>query len=88
MNILNKLSVKTKIIANNAVLIVLLVGATTYALYAMKSIGTELNTIAKEDIPLTSVISNITIHQLSQAVPQDCYREQMPMPVPRATRWA
>jgi len=68
LSLVNKFSIRTKIIINNAILLVLLLSASWYGLHAMKVIGEQLVTIAEEDIPLTKMISNITIHQLEQAM--------------------
>ena len=38
------------------------------AIYALSSVGKKLKTIAEEDIPLTNAVTNITVHQLEQAV--------------------
>lgn len=65
---LNSLTIKAKIYTLTAVLMGAMVISIVYALNSMNSIGEELVTIAEEDIPLTNVVSQITIHQLEQAI--------------------
>lgn len=38
------------------------------AIWQMNKIGTEIEAIAEQDMPLTSALTNVTIHQLEQAV--------------------
>ena len=66
--LLNKWSIKFKIIGNSAVLIVLLVITSLFAVSSMVQIGNELEAIVNEDIPLTEVLSTTTVHQLEQAI--------------------
>ncbi len=40
----------------------------TIGIWQMSNIGSEIETIAEEDMPLTEVISRVTIHQLEQAI--------------------
>ena len=49
----------------NLTVSVIVIGA---SLYLLNQIGNELVEIAEEDIPLTNAVSNITAHQLEQAV--------------------
>nr|WP_246362645.1 methyl-accepting chemotaxis protein [Marinobacter oulmenensis] len=39
-----------------------------YTLYSMASIGKELTLISEKDLPLTQVISGVTVHQLEQTI--------------------
>jgi len=66
--LLNKLSIQTKIISNSLILLLLILGSSTFALLAMSGIGTELEDIAEQDIPMTKILTSITEHQLEQAV--------------------
>ncbi len=66
-NILNNLTIKTKIIGNSLILLALLLASTGYALYTMSQIGNELEAIAEQDIPMTENLTAITEHQLEQA---------------------
>lgn len=65
---LNNISVKTKVYSMVGFLIGALVLSTGYGLYSMNKIGGELITIAEEDIPLTKIVTEITVHQLEQAI--------------------
>lgn len=67
-NLLNNLSVTTKIIGNSLILLLFIVVNSFYALYAMNKIGGELEAIAEIDIPLTENITAITEHQLEQSI--------------------
>jgi methyl-accepting chemotaxis protein len=66
--LLYNMSLKAKMLGFACILLSLLILSAVYAIYAMNSIGKELFTIAEEDIPLTEKISQITVHQLEQAV--------------------
>ena len=65
---LNNITVKTKIYATVGFLITALAISTGYGLYSMNKIGGELFAIAEEDIPLTKIVTEITVHQLEQAI--------------------
>ena len=68
MQWLNDLSVRNKISGNSLLLILLMLGSTLYAINSMRSIGSELEAIAEQDIPMTEVLTRITEHQLEQAI--------------------
>lgn len=65
---INNLSVKLKIYVMGGVLVGALAVSVIYALHSMNRIGVELVAIAEQDIPLTKIITNITTHQLEQAL--------------------
>jgi len=65
-NLAGRFSMRAKIIANNAVLMALLVVACAFAINGMNTIGKELATIAEEDIPLANNLSRVTTLQLEQ----------------------
>lgn len=67
LNIKN-VSIKVKIFAVVLLLVSALVLSSIYALSAMNQIGEELVAIAETDIPLTKVVTEITLHQLEQAI--------------------
>ncbi|MET0009663.1 MAG: methyl-accepting chemotaxis protein [Candidatus Thiodiazotropha sp. 6PLUC9] len=67
-NPLNNLSLRAKLLGLAGILIGLLIISSTYAIISMNSIGKELITIAEEDIPLTEKLTEITVHQLEQAI--------------------
>ena len=62
------LKIGTKIYAVIALCLSLLVAVGATAVVQMSSIGTEIEAIAERDIPLTEIVSKITVHQLEQAV--------------------
>ncbi len=67
-NLLNKLSLKAKIIGNSFILLALLIASSGYALYAMTRVGDELVVIAEQAIPMTGNLTAITEYQLEQAI--------------------
>ena len=67
-SLISNLPVKTKIVGNAGILLLLLIGGSLYGIYAMTQIGASLQAITQADIPLTSKITNITEHQLQQAL--------------------
>ncbi|HFE32202.1 MAG TPA: HAMP domain-containing protein [Gammaproteobacteria bacterium] len=67
-SLISNLPVKTKIVGNAGILLLLLIGSSLYGIYAMTQIGASLQSITQADIPLTSKITNITEHQLQQAL--------------------
>jgi len=65
---LNNISIKFKIYFMAGILTVSLAISVLYAINSMNNIGRELVAIAEEDIPLTNIITAITVHQLEQAI--------------------
>ncbi len=65
---LPSISIKAKVIGLSALLLGLLLIATIYALFKMGQVGIKIVTITEEDIPLTLIISEITVSQLEQAI--------------------
>ncbi len=65
---LNRYTIKAKIYGISVVFIGALAVSIIYALNSMNQIGEELAAISEENIPLTQVVSQITIHQLEQAI--------------------
>ena len=65
---LNALKLRTKIVGTVVVLLLIFSISSGYTLYAMSGIGKELTLIAEKDLPLTQVISDITVHQLEQTI--------------------
>lgn len=51
-----------------AVSAVVLAGVITFANMQIAAIGTEIAEITEEDIPLTAMVTKITVHQLEQAI--------------------
>jgi methyl-accepting chemotaxis protein len=62
------LSVGQKFLCIVGVCVSMLLVSTVYGIIQMSNIGKELAEIAENDIPLTAVVSKITIHQLEQAI--------------------
>lgn len=65
---LNRYTIKTRLYSILAVFTSALFICIAYALNSMSQISEELTAIAEEDIPLMHVVSQITIHQLEQAI--------------------
>jgi len=65
---ISSLSIKTKLNSLNIAMVLVLIGCMAYALAKMNDIGTELSQIAEDDIPLTSVATEVTVHQMEQAI--------------------
>lgn len=68
MGLLNKISIKFKLFALGGILIFFILFSTAVSVYKMGQIGDEIVAIAEQDIPLTEVVTKVTIHQLEQAV--------------------
>ena len=62
------LSVTQKVLALVGAVLLLLAAVAGTAIYQMKSIGNELVEIAEHDMPLTRLVTKLTIHQLEQAI--------------------
>lgn len=65
---LKNISIATKLYGLAGLLIAFLLLSTTVSLIKMQQIGIEIADIAEQDIPLTNLLSNITTHQLEQAI--------------------
>lgn len=65
---LNNISVRLKMIANTAVLMLMIIIISIYSFISMTQIGDELDSIADQDIPLTEIITSISEHQLEQEI--------------------
>lgn len=65
---LKNISIATKLYGLAGLLIAFLLLSTTVSLIKMEQIGIEIADIAEQDIPLTNLLSNITTHQLEQAI--------------------
>jgi len=62
------LPLRLKLFGYTAAMLLLITVSFGYATYSLEQIGDELTTIVEEDIPLTKLISLITVTQLEQAV--------------------
>ncbi len=67
-NFLNKLTIKAKLIILVTINMLLFIVASGYSLQQMSNIGNEIAGIAERDLPLISVVSGITIHQIEMEV--------------------
>ncbi len=65
---LSNFTVKQQIIALVAMLFSLLFALSYVGINSMNKIGGEIEAIAKQDIPMTTAITTITVHQLEQAI--------------------
>lgn len=63
-----KITIKTKIIFLSCFGIATTVTLALLGMYALNAVGGHLRAIAEEDIPLTNAVTNITMHQLEQAI--------------------
>ncbi len=68
MNWIKNLTIRAKLLGIVAILLILLIVNAGYAILSMTKIGNELTEVVDVDIPLTRIITDITIHQLEQAV--------------------
>lgn len=62
------LSVGAKIAVVVGLCLTLLVGVSGTGIWTMQKIGLEIESIARHDVPLTKIVSNITVQQLEQAI--------------------
>jgi len=62
------LPIKAKILGLVSVLLLLLIFTSAFSSYKMSVIGSELEGIAGENIPLVQLVSDITIKQLEAAI--------------------
>ena len=65
---LNNMPLKFKLYGLAAILLVFMLISTTVSIIKMDNIGDEIVDIAEQDIPLTALVTNVTIHQLEQAI--------------------
>ncbi|WP_282604983.1 methyl-accepting chemotaxis protein [Pelagibius sp. Alg239-R121] len=62
------LSIRWKMMLLVALSVIILASVNLYANFQIAAIGTELEAIAEDDLPLTSIVTKITVHQLEQAI--------------------
>ena len=67
MNI-NNISLKIKLYGLAGILLAFMLISTSVSIIKMDNIGDEIVDIAEQDIPLTNLVTNVTIHQLEQAI--------------------
>ncbi|MBF0377645.1 MAG: hypothetical protein HQK72_09190 [Desulfamplus sp.] len=66
--ILRRINMRKQVILTVSVLNIMIVVCSLFASIKVNIIGTELKSIAEEDMPLTEIITQITVNQLSQSV--------------------
>jgi len=64
--ILNSISIRSKIYAMTGILIAALLISIFFSLTSIRGIGAQLTAVAEEDIPLTRIATKITVKQLEQ----------------------
>ena len=62
------LSISIRIYAVVGILLTLSAASAGYGIFQMSKIGTELVDLAEQDMPLTKIITSVTVHQLEQAI--------------------
>ncbi len=62
------LSIRWKMMLLVGLSAIILASVSLYATFQIAAIGTELEEIAEDDLPLANMITKITIHQLEQAI--------------------
>lgn len=67
-DLLRTVSMRNQVIATVTLLILLMLIASIFSIVKNTKIGNELEEIAKEDLPLTKIITDITINQLQQSI--------------------
>lgn len=68
LQIFQNLSLKLKMLVFIAVSALILAGVITFANMQIAAIGIEIAEITEEDIPLTNMVTKVTVHQLEQAI--------------------
>lgn len=64
----SSLSVGAKISIVVGLCLTLMIGVSVTGIWTMQKIGLEIESIAEHDVPLTEIVSKITVHQLEQAI--------------------
>lgn len=67
-SLINRLSIKQRVLLQAAFFILIIILISGYALVSSREIGHEISAIAHEDIPLTKTLTEVTSHQLEQAI--------------------
>jgi len=65
---LSNFRVSSRIFALAAMLMVLLASVAGTGIWKMHKIGAEITEIAERDLPLTEIVTKVTVHQLEQAI--------------------
>lgn len=62
------ISLNIKLVGGITSILIAMAGAIAYSLISIGNIGTEIKTVAEEQIPLTEIVTNITKNQLEQEI--------------------
>lgn len=62
------LSVGVKVLSIVGLCLFALAGVAGFSIFQMNKVGVEIEAIAEQDIPLTQILTKITVHQLEQAI--------------------
>ena len=65
---LKNFTIKQQIIGLVSTLILMIISLSFVGISNMNKIGGEIEAIAHQDIPITTAITSITVHQLEQAI--------------------
>lgn len=68
LTVFNNLTLQLKMAVFTAVSAIIMAAVIVFANMQIAAIGTEIQEITEEDIPLSSMVTKITIHQLEQAI--------------------
>ena len=68
MNFMARFKVGTRIYAGVGILLAIMIGLASYTAIKMMGIGEEIQSVVDKDIPLTEMTTQVTEHQLEQAI--------------------
>ncbi|MGO1297426.1 MAG: methyl-accepting chemotaxis protein [Vibrio sp.] len=68
MQFIKNLSIAKKLIGTVVVMLLCLVGVSTFAIYKMSLVASEIDVIAEENIPLSKLATDVTVKQLQGAI--------------------
>ncbi|MFC3025311.1 methyl-accepting chemotaxis protein [Vibrio zhugei] len=68
MQFFKNVSIAKKLIGTIVVMLLCLVGVSTFAIYKMSLVATEIDVIAEENIPLSKLATDVTVKQLHGAI--------------------
>ncbi|MGN7614672.1 hypothetical protein ACQZV8_21595, partial [Magnetococcales bacterium HHB-1] len=68
MRSLNDLTIQSKILFLSVVFFIASLGASGFALVKIDHIGNEVREVAQQDLPVTRILSQITVHQFELAI--------------------
>jgi methyl-accepting chemotaxis protein len=66
--LLSNVNIGTKVYGLIGILLLAIAAASGSGIYQMSKIGDELHAVTTQDMPLTTILTTITTHQLEQAV--------------------